>query len=73
VLCMRKTSYDAIGDHLSSSYRARLRAYRYGTGSDVDMTSRIERQIQRFAPGFRDLVLARHVMPPAALEQHNPI
>lgn len=41
-------------------------------GSTVDMTERVERQIERFAPGFRDLVLARHVMPPAALEQHNP-
>jgi phytoene dehydrogenase-like protein len=41
-------------------------------GSDVDMTDRIERQIERFAPGFRDLILARHVMPPAALEAHNP-
>jgi phytoene dehydrogenase-like protein len=41
-------------------------------GCDVDMTDRIERQIERFAPGFRDVVLARHVMPPAALEAHNP-
>jgi phytoene dehydrogenase-like protein len=40
-------------------------------GSDADMTDRIERQIERFAPGFRDIVLARHVMPPAALEAHN--
>ncbi len=37
----------------------------------MDMTDRIERQIERFAPGFRDLVLARHVMPPAAVEAHN--
>jgi phytoene dehydrogenase-like protein len=41
-------------------------------GSAVDMTERIERQIERFAPGFRDLILARHVMPPAGLEAHNP-
>jgi phytoene dehydrogenase-like protein len=41
-------------------------------GSAVDMTERIERQIERFAPGFRDLILQRHVMPPAALEAHNP-
>lgn len=41
-------------------------------GSTVDMTGRIERQIERFAPGFRDLILARHVMPPAALEARNP-
>jgi phytoene dehydrogenase-like protein len=40
-------------------------------GSEVDMTERIERQIERFAPGFRDLVLARHVMSPRALEAHN--
>jgi phytoene dehydrogenase-like protein len=41
-------------------------------GSTVDMTARIERQIERFAPGFRDLILARHSMGPAALEAHNP-
>jgi len=39
--------------------------------SDVDMTDRIERQIERFAPGFRDLILARHVIGPRALETHN--
>lgn len=38
-------------------------------GSDVDMTERMEAQIERFAPGFRDCVLARHVSPPAALER----
>jgi phytoene dehydrogenase-like protein len=36
------------------------------------MTDRIERQIERFAPGFRDTILTRHVMSPAALESHNP-
>lgn len=40
-------------------------------GSDVDMTERIERQVERFAPGFRDRVLARRVMSPADLERHN--
>jgi phytoene dehydrogenase-like protein len=40
-------------------------------GSTVDMTQAIEDQVERFAPGFRDLVLARHVMSPAALEAHN--
>jgi len=40
-------------------------------GSPVDMTARIEAQIERFAPGFSDRVLARHVMGPAALERHN--
>lgn len=41
-------------------------------GSAVDMTERIEAQMERFAPGFRDLILARHVMSPAAFESYNP-
>jgi phytoene dehydrogenase-like protein len=41
-------------------------------GSDVDMTSRIEDQIERFAPGFRDRVLARSVRTAAGLERYNP-
>ncbi|HXA30233.1 MAG TPA: NAD(P)/FAD-dependent oxidoreductase [Candidatus Angelobacter sp.] len=41
-------------------------------GSGVDMTARIEAQIERFAPGFRDRILARHVMGPAALEAYDP-
>ncbi len=40
-------------------------------GSTVDMLERIERQIERFAPGFRDCVLARSVMTPADIEAHN--
>jgi phytoene dehydrogenase-like protein len=40
--------------------------------SEADMLPRIERQIERFAPGFRDRVLARAVMRPADFEQHNP-
>jgi phytoene dehydrogenase-like protein len=37
-----------------------------------DMAARIESQIERFAPGFRDCILARSVWPPARLEEHNP-
>jgi len=40
-------------------------------GSTVDMTKPIEDQIERFAPGFRDLVIGRHTMYPADLERHN--
>jgi phytoene dehydrogenase-like protein len=40
-------------------------------GSTVDMTAAIEAQVERFAPGFRERILARHVMGPAALEAHN--
>jgi phytoene dehydrogenase-like protein len=38
----------------------------------VDMTARIEAQIERFAPGFRDLILARHARAPADIERDNP-
>ena len=40
-------------------------------GSTLDMTARIEAQIERFAPGFLDLVLARHTMAPADFESYN--
>jgi phytoene dehydrogenase-like protein len=40
-------------------------------GSEVDMVSAVEHQIERFAPGFRDTILARSVMPPKVLEAHN--
>ena len=41
-------------------------------GSKIDMTERIESQVERFAPGFRDCILARHTMSPADLETYNP-
>lgn len=40
-------------------------------GSDFDMTSKIETQIERFAPGFRGTILARHISSPAELEGRN--
>jgi phytoene dehydrogenase-like protein len=40
-------------------------------GSAVDMTDPIEAQVERFAPGFRDLILARHTMTTAAMEAYN--
>ena len=41
-------------------------------GSTFDMTERIERQIERFAPGFRKRILARAVTTPADFERRNP-
>jgi phytoene dehydrogenase-like protein len=40
-------------------------------GSTVDMTERVERQVERFAPGFRDRILARSTLTAAELERHN--
>ena len=41
-------------------------------GSTVDMGERIESQIERFAPGFRERILARSVMTPREMEEYNP-
>ncbi len=41
-------------------------------GSIEDMTARIEDQIERFAPGFRQRILARHTMGPGDYEAYNP-
>ncbi|TML35253.1 MAG: NAD(P)/FAD-dependent oxidoreductase [Actinobacteria bacterium] len=40
-------------------------------GSSENMTERIEAQVERFAPGFRERILGRHSMGPAELEAHN--
>ena len=40
-------------------------------GSRLDMTARIEAQVERFAPGFRDRVIGRHTMDTAALEAYD--
>jgi phytoene dehydrogenase-like protein len=40
-------------------------------GSTVDATDRIERQVERFAPGFRDRILARSTLTPAEFERRN--
>ncbi len=40
-------------------------------GSSEDMTDRIEAQVERYAPGFRHLIVGRHALGPADLERHN--
>jgi len=41
-------------------------------GSTLDLTQTLESQVERFAPGFRDRILARHVMTAADFERYNP-
>ncbi|MBF9236505.1 NAD(P)/FAD-dependent oxidoreductase [Hymenobacter sp. BT683] len=41
-------------------------------GSTRDMTAAIEQQVERFAPGFRERILARHVLNTAQMEDYNP-
>ncbi|MGH7549497.1 MAG: phytoene desaturase family protein [Gemmatimonadota bacterium] len=69
VLLAQPTLFDderaPAGGHVAWSY------CHVPNGSTVDMAERIERQIERFAPGFRERILARHTMGPAELEAHN--
>ncbi|MBT1685013.1 phytoene desaturase family protein [Dawidia soli] len=41
-------------------------------GSTRDMTEAIEKQVERFAPGFRDRIIARHTMNTLQMQEHNP-
>lgn len=40
-------------------------------GSELNMTGQIEKQVERFAPGFKDRIIGRHTMNTAQLEQYN--
>jgi phytoene dehydrogenase-like protein len=70
VLLVQSTLFDATrapaGKHTAWAY------CHVPNASTVDMAGAIEAQIERFAPGFRGRILARSVLPPAALEQRNP-
>jgi phytoene dehydrogenase-like protein len=69
VLLVQPSLFDATrapeGNHTAWAY------CHVPNGSTVDMTARIEAQVERFAPGFRNLILARHVMAPSDLEHRN--
>lgn len=69
VLLVQPTLFDPsrapVGKHTAWAY------CHVPAGSTADMLPRIEAQIERFAPGFRDRVLARSVMTPADIEAHN--
>ena len=66
VLVVQPSLFDAsrapLGRHTAWAY------CHVPQGSTVDMLPRIEAQMERFAPGFRDCVLARRLFPPAGLE-----
>jgi phytoene dehydrogenase-like protein len=69
IILVQPTLFDA-----SRAPEGRHTAWAYchvPNGSTFDMTERIEAQIERYAPGFRGCILARHVMSPAAMEQYN--
>jgi phytoene dehydrogenase-like protein len=64
----------SLFDHTRASGDKQI-AYAYchvPNGSTFNMTERIEAQIERFAPGFRDRIIGRHTMSTADLERHNP-
>ena len=69
VLLVQPTLFDATrapeGKHVAWAY------CHVPNGSDMDMTERIEAQVERFAPGFRELVLARSSLGPRDLEARN--
>ena len=70
VLLVQPTLFDPTrapaGKHIAWAY------CHVPNGSTVDMADRIDRQIERFAPGFKDLILARSAMNSADMERHNP-
>jgi phytoene dehydrogenase-like protein len=59
------TSLASPGKHTAWAY------CRVPNSSTTDMTEIIENQVERFAPGFRKRVLARHTMNTQALEEYN--
>jgi len=69
VLCAQTSLFD---DSRAPAGKHTLWAYCHVPhGSTVDSTAAVEAQIERFAPGFAERVLARHVMGPADLQAHN--
>jgi phytoene dehydrogenase-like protein len=69
VLLVQQTTFDPTrapeGKHVAWAY------CHVPNGSDADTTERIEAQVERFAPGFRELVLARSTLGPHELEARN--
>ncbi|MGQ0714538.1 MAG: phytoene desaturase family protein [Gemmatimonadaceae bacterium] len=70
VLLGQPTVFDATrapnGRHIAWGY------CHVPVGSTVDVTERVEQQVERFAPGFRDRILARCTLTPADLQRRDP-
>jgi phytoene dehydrogenase-like protein len=69
VLLVQQTTFDP-----SRAPRGKHTAWAYchvPSGSTVDMTEAIEGQVERFAPGFRDRVLARATRDSVEVQRHN--
>jgi phytoene dehydrogenase-like protein len=70
VILVQQSQFD-----LSRAPGGRQTGYAYchvPSGSTHDLTEILEKQIERFAPGFRDRILARHSMRTSDFEAHNP-
>jgi phytoene dehydrogenase-like protein len=69
VLLCQQSEFDSsrapVGKHTGWAY------CHVPSGSTVDMTAIIERQVERFAPGFTSRILARHVTAPADFQRYN--
>jgi phytoene dehydrogenase-like protein len=70
VLCAQQSMFDPTrapeGKHTGWAY------CHVPHGSDADVTELVERQVERFAPGFRDLILARRTINATQYQQYNP-
>lgn len=70
VLLAQQSLFDATrapkGKHMAWAY------CHVPNGSETDMTEIIEQQVERFAPGFREMILAKHTMNTAQIEAYNP-
>jgi phytoene dehydrogenase-like protein len=70
VLLAQPSLFDAtrapLGKHTAWAY------CHVPNGSKTDMTDAIEKQVERFAPGFRDTILAKHTMNTEQIEEYNP-
>jgi phytoene dehydrogenase-like protein len=70
VILVQQSQFDA-----SRAPAGRHTGYAYchvPAGSTLDQTDAIERQLERFAPGFRDRILARHTLDTRGFEARNP-